>query len=1242
MAARAEYRGRVLSRLWWRVLAYLVLVPVLTAAFLPFTERGSRWLLESAARLLPVELTYGGGTLAGEILLERLVWNGEGLRLALAGLVIELSPNCLWHSRICFSQLYAQDLSLELLAEPATEPVPPQNSDDDSLFEFPVPMEAANLQVDALSVVWQGGQWRQGRIEGAVAISGSTVRVGRALVQDAQLILAEGGDDSPAPGMPRISLPLRLQVEELELQGAALDIDGTRQAFESLRLRGGDWRATRLRLAELSLRSPGLGQWQTGAQIEFAERWPLIAEGTATLPPVAGWPAVLGSELSFSAGGDLRALTVEVRTGGQLSIAASASADTLDPALPFQLSLQADWPQVLALNELVEVPPSLAELGFTAPLQLDVSGGLARQVFQLDATASAPGYGALDVRMAGSHENGRLELEDLRLQDAGGINTLWGRAALDYGETLRWSALLETSGLALQSLSDYGTGYIEGSVQLLGEVAGQEWQLTIAGAQLEGTLNELPARLSGSGGIDSRLRLLPGELKAELNGTRMVLQAEADSSLPGRLDIAIDDLGRWLSGSHGSLSLQASLAPGWEQFNASGSLRDIKWEGLVIGSGRLTGDYRAAGEGRFSLDMTLADLAMSGIELDTTTIRVHGDKSSQVGSIRARGDVEGLLEVRGGMLPQGAWAGHLAATTLQTAAGDWYLAEPVAVDFTPAPARLRLAPHCWQFGQSRLCPGEALLAQEGSASLALDGELTALAGFLPPDLELTGRLAGQFAADWSPGRAVVIDGEVNGRDIVLTRHFGAEESGTMSWQRIEASVHNDGDGLALSTGGYAGESRIIDLALHLPAKRTLPLSGALVVNGMQLGSLAPFVPAMSALEGDLHGELQLEGSLGQPAARGELRLSNGHFALLGNPTELQQFELQLTASGDRAALQGRGLLGGGQLQVSGRVLSEPEWRLELAMEGDHHEILLPPYTQMQVSEQLDLILTGGLLRLTGDIVVHEGTLEHEQLPAGGVTLSDDVVEVDLVGNVIYERAPFDTSMDIGLLIEDNFQILGDMVNAKLGGDLQLRQEPRQPMQVFGNLTVLGGELRAYQQRLRIQRGTVSFAGTPDNPELDVRAQREITGDDVVVGLQLQGTLNQPKLEVFSDPVMSHGESMSYLVRGRGLDSGAGADGVAMALSLGTGLVNQTALMTELNSIPGISNFAFGAEGSTEADTAATVGGYIGERLYLSYGMGIYEPVNVLTARLYLQTRLWLEVVSRLENSVDLYYSFDID
>jgi autotransporter translocation and assembly factor TamB len=132
-----------------------------------------------------------------------------------------------------------------------------------------------------------------------------------------------------------------------------------------------------------------------------------------------------------------------------------------------------------------------------------------------------------------------------------------------------------------------------------------------------------------------------------------------------------------------------------------------------------------------------------------------------------------------------------------------------------------------------------------------------------------------------------------------------------------------------------------------------------------------------------------------------------------------------------------------------------------------------------------------------------------------------------------------------------------------------------------------------------------------------------------------------QFDIYSEPPMPQADAMSYLIRGRGLDTGAGADGTAMALSLASGVVNRSALVAELNRVPGLSNVEFGAQGS-ESDTAATVSGYIGERLYLAYGVGLYEPVNVLTARLYLRTRLWLEVMSSLENSIDLYYSFDVN
>jgi len=1229
-----------LNRLLWRLLSALLLLPLLAVVLLPFTGWGSKLVLSHAARLLPLDIEYRAGTLAGELELERLAWSSDTLRLELTGLVLELVPGCLWHSSLCFRQLYARQLAIDLLPGPAGDSGQDPAGADTALFEFPVPMEAPSLYLDALVVRWQGGEWRQGRLEGPVSISGSTIRVGRARVEQARLELAGSGEPAGPLVLPGISLPLELLVEELLVDGASWDLDGQQGDLRTLEL-AGQWRGSALQLSRLELQSTALGRWQAAGDIDFSGQWPLTVEVDGVLPEIQDWPARLGTELAVSATGDLSELALLVDTGGELKLSAAAMVNTTAPELPFSLTLGGDWTGELALSALLEVPESLSSLTFTAPLQLSVSGTSAEQAFQLETSVSGLGYQAMGLLLAGSHEPGKLVLEDLRLQDKAAANTLWGRGVLEYSEQIAWSAVLDTSGLDLTPLQQYGSGRIEGQIQLQGNFVDGGWTISMADADLRGTLNGLPARLSGYAGMDSRLVLLPSELKAELNGTRLSLQALADPGSAARLELALDDLGLWLPGSRGKIALEARLMPGWEEFSVTGKLRDIQWQGLQVSGGAIDGHYGPGNAGIGRLDIELTDLSMADFAFASLHLSGRGDTARQALTLRSRGDVEGVLELSGGFGDSGQWSGQLAPTTLQTGEGNWYLGEEVAMEYAPSPSRLRLAAHCWQYRQTRVCPGEALLAENGNASVSVDGDLEVAGAFLPEYLELEGVLTGQIAADWKAGNPIALDGSLEGRNISFTRHFSDEESGTVTWDSIDARFSNGPQGFTVNSALVSEGSRVIGLDLALPPDRGQRLTGTLDIAGLQLSRLAPFAPTMSVLEGEVRGRLQLAGTVDQPLAQGSVELVGGHFALLANPTELQQFNLLLDARGDSAVVRGRGTLGGGDLLLEGTVTGRPEWRLELAIDGDTHEILLPPYTTMLVSEKLAMTLTGGLLDLQGDIVVLEGTLEHEQLPEGAVMLSTDVVEVDLEGNVVYEPAPFDVSMQIGLLIKNNFRIVGDSVNATVGGDLRLRQRPRQPLQVFGNLNVSGGELRAYQQRLRITRGTLSFAGTPDNPELDVRAQREISSDNVVVGLQLQGTLNEPRLEVFSDPVMSHGETMSYLVRGRGLDSGASSDGVAMALSLGSSLVNQTALVEELNKIPGVNNFAFGAEGTNETDTAATVGGYIGERLYLSYGMGIYEPINVLTARLYLKTRLWLEVVSRLENSVDLYYSFDI-
>ena len=218
---------------------------------------------------------------------------------------------------------------------------------------------------------------------------------------------------------------------------------------------------------------------------------------------------------------------------------------------------------------------------------------------------------------------------------------------------------------------------------------------------------------------------------------------------------------------------------------------------------------------------------------------------------------------------------------------------------------------------------------------------------------------------------------------------------------------------------------------------------------------------------------------------------------------------------------------------------------------------------------------------------------------------------------------------------------GRQLTTRVGGNLELKKEVSEPLRLYGELNILDGEINAFGQQLTIQRGDISFVGDTDNPDLNIRAERDIRNESIKVGVQVLGDLESFEFNIYSTPELPENEAMSYLLRGRGLDQGAEADGAAMALSLGLGAVNRTGLVEGINRIPGVSDFTIGTDGEAD-NTTATVSGYVGERLYLAYGVGVYEPINVLTTRLYLQARLWLEVVSGLDNSADIYYSFDIE
>ncbi|MBN7798641.1 translocation/assembly module TamB domain-containing protein [Parahaliea mediterranea] len=1216
------------------LLALLVLLGLL--ATLPLSERGSRLLLDTVARHTPLEVSYGGGRLFGAFELEHLSIAAGDVTVALRGLRADLNPACLWRSEVCLRRLQVDALEVDVPAGEG-DPDPDPGGVQNVPLVFPVRVLAPQVMVAQTAVRWDGGGWTQGPAAFSLQITEGGIYIGGGSIRDARLALASTGEADPDPAplaLPELWLPFELAVDELVLLQAGWDVAGAGGELERVVL-AGRWQGTRLELPRLRLEDGAWGEATLEGQLEFAGQWPLAA-GLRWVPAAARVPPALDlGALALSASGDLSRLALELRSDGARQLDLRARLDTLDPALPFSAEGRVDWPRALPLADLVTLPDEAPPVTLEAPLTLSADGTLDAQTLRAGLSVTGLGYEALAVSVDAEHRAGTVQLHRLALREADGGSALFASGAVALGQATRASLQVSSPGLVLPAFSEYLFGQVRGELALEAEFADARWAVDLSQLSLEGEVNGLPASADGALALDSARYVAGGDLRFDLNGARGEVRG-----LPGgqgaRLSLDVADLGRWQRDSGGQLAVNAEFAGPDADLRFQGELEDAHWQAWQLRGATVEGRIAPGAPDRFQLGLVASGARHEQLRLQHLALDLEGNGEHRSGRLDIRGDITGELQLAARREGDG-WRGSLRPAALQTPLGEWALAEAAGFDWRGD--TLSVAAHCWRSGERRLCLEEGDFGASGRVRLALATDLGLLSTFAVAGVELEGDMDGALRATWDSAGNLQLDGELDTGAGLIRQQLAEGQEATWGWDGLSSSVHSTDGGTELAAQLRRGGRTVVDLLAVLPTDRAAPLAGHATVDDLQLAALRSFVPALARLEGTLAGEVELAGTGADPLALGKLRWRQGALAVHSSPTEITALKLDLDLRGDDLALSGDGEMGGGPIQLRGELLARPDWALELTLRGQRNHLVYPPSVEVVVTPDIRVEAGPDRVHLGGTIRVEEGEVAQAELPAGSVDLSRDVVQVDYAGNVIEQSQPFDTSMDVRVVINDAFRVVGSGLDARVGGDLQLQQQPGRPLQLYGNLNVVGGEFRAYGQHLAIKQGRVSFAGVPENPELDLRAQREIPLEQVTAGVRVTGTLEVPQLEIYTDPPMSQPEALSYLVRGRGLD--AGGDGTAMALSLGTGIVNRSAVVEELNRLPGLSNVEFGAE-TVEDDTAATVSGYLGERIYLSYGVGLYEPVNVLTARLYLQTRLWLEVVSRLESSVDLYYSFDID
>nr|WP_025673594.1 translocation/assembly module TamB domain-containing protein [Salinivibrio socompensis] len=223
---------------------------------------------------------------------------------------------------------------------------------------------------------------------------------------------------------------------------------------------------------------------------------------------------------------------------------------------------------------------------------------------------------------------------------------------------------------------------------------------------------------------------------------------------------------------------------------------------------------------------------------------------------------------------------------------------------------------------------------------------------------------------------------------------------------------------------------------------------------------------------------------------------------------------------------------------------------------------------------------------------------------------------------------------------DDVSLAAFGLKSRLSGELNIKNNP-QGVLIVGNVSLLDGTYRSFGQDLIIRKGEILFNGPADQPYLQVEAIRnpERIEGDIVAGIRLSGPADDPVADIFMDPAGSQANALSYLLRGRALDAGAG-DANMTSMLIGIGLAQSGKLVGEIGQAFGVEDLTLDTAGAGD-EQKVEVSGYILPDLEVKYGVGIFDAIGVFTVRYRLMKDLYLEAVSGVDQAVDVLYQFEI-
>ncbi|WP_043761816.1 autotransporter assembly complex protein TamB [Aeromonas taiwanensis] len=1279
--------------LWLMGLIFLLLIGV---SLLGFTHQGNKWLWQQARSALP---SLKGELVAGQLgygwTLEGVGWQDELVDVTVERAVLDWDLGKLLQGKLWIKSLAVTHPVVKVAD---SEPAPEEPSEPFVWRPLPLKIQIDSLQVADLDLAVPGVAVtlkdleigatldRKGLIVRGPVLDGLNVVLAESAVAENKAAESKPADSKPADSkapqqatpavsgaastapskdetrvtrsspaegkpseadskgkavpakpepiaLPAIRLPFPVQLEGVTLTRVRYQQGELVEGLDKLLLSASALEE-RIDIRELSLRH-AMADLALSGHVRLVDDYPLSltldAKGRKGLKP---WELET-EQATLQLDGSVGKLALALQAKGPVSANIKGTLAALDPELPFDLAL--DWKRLSwPLHKPAKDEPSYRLDKGT----LSAKGKLSGYRFALETSGKGTDVPPFKIALEGKGDLERLSKIALRLNALKGELKLDGKLAWSKG--VQWQGNAEFKGINPAELVPEIEGALAGKIASRFELDETgHWQLALPELKVDGKLNQYPlalqGQLSGNDKMEWTIPALalqsgPNRLQARGSLTAQAWKLDADLDAP--------KLGGIYPGLGGDIKGQVRVTGSQQapRVNVDLASSRLSYAGTVFKETAIKGNALVGDKPAGELAVTVASLVQGSTALSQMALNLNGDLDRHGLTLTMKGDPVAADLRLSGSLRGDRWRGSLSELKLKTPLKRWSLTAPWALDLDLPKQQLTMGDLCLGSQGASLCvKGSRVAPAQGSLEFALSAfDLKRLRPWLPDNFRWQAVLSADGRASWR-GSQPTLHATVR----TTPGTFVADDLKT-DYQRLELGVDFERQQAAIRVDFASQQIGNIDtdLLIRDPAGRG-NLSGQLRFDDLKLTTFAPLIPEVRSLQGIISADARFDGTLATPLLFGELNLREGEVQTHSDMVTLSKLVTRLKINGNRAELDGSMMVGKGPLALGGWL----SWAKQpvtgsLTIQGKELEAQYPGMGRVRVTPDIAITL-GEETRISGQVDIPWSRILVKTLPESAVAVSDDVTVIYEDMPPLPKAEPLPMEIKLAIRLGDDVRLEAMGLKTKVTGALNIRQDPSKPLSGNGQLELKDGRFKAYGQNLIIKEGRITFSGPIDQPYLNIETYRDpdTIEDNVTVGVRVTGPAAKPKITVYSEPQMAQSEQLSYLLRGKGLQT-SGEDGGFNGLLVAGAVSQASGVVSSIGESLGMSDVSLDTAGSGD-DTQVTLSAYLLPGLQFQYGVGVFSPIAEFKLRYELMPRLYLQAMSGVAQAVDIFYRFTL-